>query len=102
METITKTFYKCSTCGHQYSTEEEALSCESKAVSQDKGVRVGDKIKITAGQGTGELATVKSILTFDKYWGHYAWERYWHTIGLTANLDSWGSRLLTYDSYEPL
>jgi DNA-directed RNA polymerase subunit RPC12/RpoP len=102
METITKTFYKCSTCKQQYGTEKEALDCESKAVSQDKGIKVGDKIKITSGEGAGQTATVKSVFVFDKYWGHYAWERYWHTVGLTADLDSWGSRQLTFDAYEPL
>jgi hypothetical protein len=70
-------------------------------VSQDKGVKVGDVVLVTKGDGAGSKATVESRFIFDMEWGHYAWERYWHTVGLTAKLnDSWGTRQLTFDSYE--
>lgn len=100
MKPIQQTIYKCETCGHTYSTEKEAIDCESMPVSEDKGVKVGDKVMITAGDGKGEHATVKSTYVVDKYWGHYSWKRYWHTVAVAADLESGGSRLLTFDSYQ--
>ncbi len=102
MEKITKTQikYQCSLCKYEYDDEAAALDCESRKVSHDQNVKNGDRVLITEGDGIGEEATVQSVYVIDKYWGHYAWERYWHTICITANLDTWGSRLLTYDSYK--
>jgi len=100
MNIMTKQFYQCSICEEEYGTEKEALDCESKPVTEDKGAKIGSRVKILSGQGEGQLATVDKILIFDKYWGHYAWERYWHTIGVTAKLDSFGHRLLTFDDYK--
>jgi hypothetical protein len=102
METINLVRYKCSICGTTYDIEKEALECESRPISQDKGVKIGDKVFITRGDGSGNIATVSSVFVYDKHWGHYFWETYWHTIGLTAKLDDApGSRQLTFDSYEP-
>ena len=50
--------------------------------------------------GAGKRAKVTSVSIVDKDWGHYRWERYWHTVALTADFDGWGSRMLTFDSYE--
>lgn len=98
---VTHTMYECSVCGAEYETEKEAASCERKKVTKDKGVKKGDTIKITNGDGTGKYATVEDIFIYSKYWGHYAWKRYWHTVGLNAKLiDDWGSRQLTFDDYE--
>jgi hypothetical protein len=101
MKPIQQTIYKCEICGHTYSNEKDALDCESQPISQDKGVKVGDKVLITNGDGKGELGTVETVYIIDKEWGHYAWKRYWHTVALTASLDkSYGHRMLTFDSYE--
>ena len=102
MKKITQTItsYECSICNHVYATEKEALSCESKKITGDKGVKKGGRVMILSGDGKGELATVESIHIKDKYWGHYVWKRYWHTVSVTAKLDSGGHRLLTFDSYE--
>jgi hypothetical protein len=101
METITQTLFKCSICKHAYSTEKEALDCESKPVEHDRGVKVGDKVRITNGEGVHEQATVTDVYVVDRHWGHYAWKKYWHTVAVNAKLDnSWGSRMLTFDSYE--
>ena len=101
--TKTETIYQCEKCKADYSSKAEAKKCEAKAISQDKGVKVGDIVMITQGDGKGLKAKVESVYVIDKSWGHYAWERYWHTIALTAKIvDSWGSRLLTFDSYETL
>lgn len=103
METILEVNYKCSICGTTYKDEKSAYDCEEKPISQDKGVKVGDKVFILSGDGTGEIATVKRRMVVDKSWGHYAWERYWHTVMISADIDgSYGSRQLTFDAYEPV
>lgn len=101
MKTVTRKFYQCSICDEEYSTKKEALSCESKPVSKDRGVKVGDTVLITGGQSTGKQGKVTRKWIIDKYWGHYAWERYWHTVVLEVDvIDSWGSRMLTFDNYK--
>lgn len=103
MEELLVTRYKCQTCGKVYDRLENAEECEKRPVSQDKGVKVGDVVKITAGDGAGLTATVESVFVIDREWGHYAWERYWHTVALTAKVNgSYGHRMLTFDNYETL
>ncbi len=92
--------YQCETCGSKYRTEGAARLCESKPLTQDRGVQKGDKVRIIRGDGQG-LATVEGRHVYDLEWGHYAWERYWHTVGLTAKCDEgFGHRQLTFDDYE--
>lgn len=92
----------CEICKQSYTNAEAALRCEARPVTQNKNAKIGDQVMITQGDGKGTMATVESVIIFDKDWGHYAWERYWHTVGLTAKLNNGtGSRLLTYTDYEP-
>lgn len=99
--TKTVTTYTCTKCEHAYPTLEEAEECESRQITHDKGVKVGDIVRITQGDGKGQKAKVTDINIIDKNWGHYAWERYWHTVSVTAELiEDWGARHLTFDSYE--
>ena len=101
MKEIPIILYQCETCGTNYSTSSEALKCESKPLCQDKGVKLGDIITVTMGDGSWKKAVVERKMVFSKDWGHYAWERYWHTVGLQAKIiDSWGSRQLTFDQYK--
>jgi hypothetical protein len=101
MKTITKEFYVCEICGHEYEDEKQARDCEGRQITQDKGISVGDKVLITGGDGCGSLGLVKSVFVIDKYWGHYAWKRYWHTIAISADIiGSYGTRMLTFDDYE--
>ncbi len=101
MKTELKTEYVCEICGTHYGTAEAALLCESKPVSQDKGVKIGDVVLITSGDGTGKKAKVKARRVLSREYGHYQWERYWHTVSLEADvINSWGTRFLTFDSYE--
>lgn len=93
--------YECEICKHIYQDEKAAISCESRKVSQDKGVKKDDIILITKGEGTGQKAKVSIVWIYDKYWGHYAYNRYWHTVGLSAQvIGSWVYRQLTFDDYE--
>jgi plastocyanin len=100
MKVVEHTRYKCETCGKEYVTEADAETCEARPVAHDRGVKPGDKVRITAGDGAGHTATVESVTVLDREWGHYAWERYWHTVALTAKVEgSWGHRFLTFDNY---
>jgi len=102
MNKVTITKYKCSVCGALYDSESEALKCEPRPITQDKGVKIGDNVIITSGDGAGAEAKVTNISVIDKQWGHYAWERYWHTVAVSADIiGSHGSRFLTFDSYKP-
>lgn len=101
MKEIPKIFYECEICNHEYSDEDSVKECEEKPISQYKGVKVGDIVKILTGDGAGKFGKVTSIFIYSKDWGHYLAARYHHTVGLTADvLDSWGSRQLTFDDYE--
>ena len=103
MKIIKDIKYECDICGEKYNTKKEALSCESKTVSKDKGVKIGDVVLITDGEGAGIKAKVTKKCINSKYWGHYAWERYWHTVSLEADvIDGYGMRFLTYDQYEKI
>jgi len=99
MKTKQLTRYTCEICGETYETAEAALLCEARLVSQDKGAKVGDVVLVT--EGAGEKAKVTGVSVCSRLCGHYAWERYWHTVAVTADLvDHWGSRFLMFDSYE--
>lgn len=103
MKKIVKEEYQCDTCKAVYSREDMAIECEKHPVTEDKGVKVGDKVKITNGQGAGSLGLVTKVFVIDKDWGHYAWKQYWHTIGIIVDvIGSYGSRLLTYTDYETI
>lgn len=98
---ITK--YECSICGKTYSTLEQATKCESRPVRQDKGVKIGDEVLILNGAGQGKKAKVRRTYVVDMEWGHYAWDRYWHTVSVEADIiGEYGTRNLTFDSYEPV
>ena len=98
MKVSTKQEYQCELCGTKYSSEATAKECESRPVRFD-GVKVGDYVRILRGDGKGKRVKVSSVFVFDREWGHYAWKRYWHTVGCVADMDC-GSRQLTFDDYE--
>ena len=101
MKEIPLTLYQCEVCGEKYETRKRAEKCESKPVTQDKGARVGSIVRVLSGDGTGGLAKVTDVYVLSMEWGHYAWERYWHTVAVNADLVSdLGSRMLTFDSYK--
>lgn len=101
MKTETFQKYQCEICGTYYGSSEEALKCESKSITQEKGVRIGDLVMITKGDGVGSLCKVDNVGIVSKDWGHYLWEKYWHTVVVSGEvIDGFSSRLLTFDSYE--
>lgn len=103
MKTLIKTIYRCEICGKEYTKKSAALSCESRTISKDKGVRIGDVVFITGGEDNGKCARVENIKILDKYWGEHAWEDYWHTVAVEAkSIGGFGTRFLTWNNYEKL
>ena len=101
IETKMTTTYICKKCDSRYEKKENAFRCEQKPITQDKGVKVGDTVKVTYGDGKGDLARVTKVYICNDKEGHYAWEKYWHTVALVAEfLDGIGTRVLHYDWYE--
>lgn len=97
-ETVVVT-YVCEICETSYDTEKAALNCEKQPVTHDKGVKVGDEVLVTYGDGVGKNGKVKGISICDKQAGHYAWKRYWHTPELVVDVDN-GTRCLFWDGYD--
>jgi hypothetical protein len=100
MKEIQTTHYQCEVCGAKYNSKGNALACEAVPVKHDKGVKVGDLVRITAGDGTGSLCKVTSIHIREPGWGP---KDYDHTVFVCGDVvDSWGSRQLSFNSYEVL
>lgn len=102
---VTTTRYICEKCNAEYKNEDLALACEVIPITQDKGVKVGDIVKVINGELSADgccYAKVEKIWVIDNEWGHYAYRRYWHTIALLATFigKCGGTRTLTFDSYE--
>jgi hypothetical protein len=96
MKTITQ--YVCEVCCQVYYNEQDALKCEATPLKDDKGVKVGDIVLITEGDGKGHNAKVTDIKVLPPT---YYTDKYHHSIALTADvIDSWGCRFLTCTDYE--
>jgi len=90
--------YECEICGCIYRDKEDAAKCESIPIQHDKGVKVGDVVRITRGDNVEQLAKVTAISINKRGWGPAIYD---HSVSLVADvIDSWGSCLLTFDSYE--
>ena len=100
MKKVSHEYYKCEICGEEYSTAKEAKECESRPVSKDPGIEVGDRVRVMSGDGVGMVGTVERKWYHDKEWGHYAWERYWHTPGYSVCLDNGLYRQLCFDDIQ--
>lgn len=100
MKTLVKTEYQCEVCEAKYNSEGNALACEAMPVKHDRGVKVGDTVRITAGEGTGSLCKVTGVHVHSPGWGP---KDYDHTVFLTGDVvGGWGSRQLSFNSYEVL
>lgn len=96
-------YYRCEICERLYDNEKNALDCEAVSAREGKGVKVGDIVMITGGEGAGKKATVTYTGIFDQFWGHCSAKRYHHTVYINADIiDGYGSRLLTFDDYRVL
>lgn len=101
MKEIKITQYQCEICNEIYKEEYQARRCEDWPITNETGVKIGDIVLITGGEGTGQLAKVTHKSICSREYGHYAWEQYWHTPKVCADLlNGMGSRILTFDQYE--
>lgn len=100
MKKVVITKYECEICGTQYETQESAIACEAIPIQHDRGVKVGDLVRITAGDGTGQFCKVEKVCIHQPGWGP---KQYDHSVYLTGQVvDSWGHRQLSFNSYEVL
>lgn len=101
IQKVEKVQYQCLTCKAIYDKEQPALDCAERPVQYNRGITPGDIVLITRGDGEGHTATVTKVSIMDKHWGHYQWEKYWHTVALNADVNhrNFASRLLVFDSY---
>lgn len=60
--------FQCDICGEKYETVEKCMECENTPIRYDKGVKIGDKVTITRGDGKGDTATVKKINVLPSTW----------------------------------
>lgn len=98
---ITQPKYQCEICQKIYDHEAQAIKCESRPIQHDRGVKVGDIVKIINGDGKGEKAKVTRIGIFDAEYGHYQADAYHHSVYLLADcIESFGSRQLAFTDYE--
>ena len=99
MKTITTVTYQCEICGGVYATKESARDCEVTSIKRDRGVKIGDTVIITSGDGKDERAKVTRIgVLSPEEANHY--NKYIHTVYLTANIiNGWGTRTLMWDTY---
>ncbi len=96
-EVITR--FVCEICDTKFLGQKEAEECESKEVTMNKGVKVGDMVLVTKGPESGNKTMVIAIGACPKGNGSPDWNKIWHTIGVTIRV---GNRELTllYDQYE--
>ena len=95
--------YQCEICKSKFNDADSAKACESKAVTYDKGVKIGDTVLITQGEGKGQKAKVERVCVLDCEWGHYTAKYYHHTVAVSADIiGEYGTRFLTFDRYEPV
>lgn len=94
------TKYICEICEAKYDTAEEASKCEAIPVKHDKGVKVGDKVRITSGDGAGLLCVVERVMVHSPGWGPATYDHAVYVVGPVES--SWGHRQLSHNSYEVL
>lgn len=90
--------WRCIVCNEIFNDIMEAARCEAEPVTKDKGAKLGDRVLITKDDGKGKTAIVNEISVLSKT---YAGLYFWHTIAVAAKIENdWGTRFLTFDSYE--
>jgi hypothetical protein len=100
MKTLPVHRYQCEICGEKYIKQSDAETCESRPISQNKGVAKGDRVIITHGDGVGETVTVDAVCILSRDWDYYTLDRYWHTVAVMAKFLDGSQRLLPFDSYK--
>lgn len=102
MKTNTFVEYECELCGDTFDNPTDCTECESRPITQDKGVKPGDRVKILTGDGCGQVAVVEQMYPLTRDACHHMWQRYWHTIAITVVFSDGRMRWCTFDEYEVL
>lgn len=98
MKKVNRDFFQCEICKQEYETRKQAEECEERGVTNDSGVKVGDTVVVVGcGDGVGQKAKITSKIIADKYWGHYAWKKYWHTPLYCGEFKDGCVRTLAFD-----
>jgi hypothetical protein len=82
MESKSPTPHRCPTCGAEYRTQWLADKCQSRPVLHDRGVRVGDWVRVKTGKHKGLVARVEGVRIVTGGFTWWMWGRYWHTVAL--------------------
>lgn len=80
----TRTVYICDICGEEYNVEEKATACEKIPVPSTL-FKVGDKVRVTTGQGRGEIV---EIIEWNYIKPSFYGERLAHKILYTGEFDN--------------
>lgn len=88
--------YQCKVCGSIYDNKNEAKKCEKIPITQERGVKKGDFIMLTEGEGKFEDARVLEVGIVGKYTG---FKKYLHTIYLVVKLFDGRQRNVLFDNY---
>lgn len=109
---ITRPTFRCNKCGTRYGRPEAWERCQRRAVLNDRGVRVGDVVRITAGRYAGRRASVFLVCVMGptSLPGGEP-DEFWHTVGLyvlvqpghvVKGVEAVPDEFLTFDEYEVL
>jgi hypothetical protein len=85
-----KSTYLCDACGEEHNTIEKAEACE-KIPTQCPLFDVGNKVRVTTGQGRGEIV---EIVEWNYIKPSYYGERRVHEIVYTGEFDNGDTRIL--------
>lgn len=97
--------YICDICGSNYRASAEAIDCEKVPVTYDRGVKVGDTVKMLKGRWKGIEALVKEVIIGGAHWNGVA-GKFQHTVILNVlapdAIEDWERISLVHTSYEVL
>ena len=93
MKTINVIKHQCEICGGLHDTEDAARMCEATPITQDLGVRVGDKVMVTVGPLRHHKATVDGIMICSDHDPIYR-----HTVCLLVSVPP-ATTIVRFDQY---
>lgn len=82
MQSSNPRHFRCATCGAEYRADWMARKCLERPVQHDRGVRVGDWVRVKAGKHRGLVARVERVRVVTGGFSWWMWGRYWHTVAL--------------------
>jgi hypothetical protein len=109
---IERPTFRCSKCGTRYGRLEQWERCVRRPVLNDRGVKVGDVVRVTRGRFAGRRASVFLVNVMAPSSLPYGEpDEYWHTVGVYVLIQPGKpveganyvpDEFLTWDEYETL